>query len=165
MKSTKIVFLIFALISIYAQGQELTQTIRGTVTEEVSEFPLPGVNVYLLGTDPIIGASTNFDGTFNIKNVPVGRYDVKFTFIGYEPQTISNVLVHSGKSTSLNIQLEESAIHLEEILIVATKPKDMPQNEMAAVSARSSTRIASRSVISLSLSIIMPTESRFRSKR
>ncbi|MCZ6693505.1 MAG: hypothetical protein O6939_06340, partial [Bacteroidetes bacterium] len=44
---------------------------------------------------------------------------------------------HSGKSTSLNIQLVESAIYLKEIVIVATKPKDMPQNEMAAVSARS----------------------------
>ena len=73
MKIHAISFL-FCLFSINLNAQELTQTIRGTVFEEVSEFPLPGVSIYLLDTDPIIGTSSGIDGSFKIEGVPVGRY-------------------------------------------------------------------------------------------
>jgi len=135
--STKIIIILLCALTLNSGAQELTQTIRGTVFDEVSEFPLPGVNIYLLNTDPIMGSSSGLDGTFKIAEVPVGRYDIKVTFIGYEPITFPNVLVHSGKSTELNIALVESATQLAEIVVEATTPKDMPLNEMAAVSARS----------------------------
>lgn len=131
--------IIFSVLSLNLSAQELTQTIRGTVFEEVSEFPLPGVSIYLLNTDPIIGTSSTIDGSFKIENVPVGRYDIKISFIGYEPITLPNVLVHTGKSTEVNIPLVESATQLEEIVVTATTPKDLPINDMAAVSARSFT--------------------------
>ena len=65
--------------------------------------------------------------------------NVRISFVGYEPVTIPNILVHSGKSTEINVPLVESATQLEEIVVVGTTPKDLPLNEMAAVSARSFT--------------------------
>lgn len=118
------------------KAQELTQTIRGKVIDETSEITLPGATVLLLNTEPSLGSITNIDGEFAINKVPLGRYTVFISFIGYEPVTIPNVVVHSGKSNFLNVKLKESLVKLDEVVVEAEKAKDIPLNEMAAVSAR-----------------------------
>ncbi len=135
----KILFTIVLLwsISMQVKGQELVQTIKGTVIDEVSEFPLIGAHIRLLNTDPIMGAVSEIDGSFKIEDVPVGRYDIEVTSIGYERSVLSNVLVHTGKNTWLNVPMSEMVGQLEEIVVVGSLPKDRPLNEMAAVSARS----------------------------
>jgi hypothetical protein len=69
--------------------QNLTQTIRGTILDVDTHAPLPGTTVVITGTDPVIGSVTDSIGDFRITKVPVGRYDLKFSFIGYEPYVTS----------------------------------------------------------------------------
>jgi hypothetical protein len=126
-------------LSLELWSQELTQTIRGTIADETSEITLPGATVLLLGTDPMIGAVTDFDGNFIIENVPVGRYTIGISFVGYESTTIPNVVVHTGKSNVINVKLKESLVNLDDVVIIGERPKDLPINEMAAVSARAFT--------------------------
>lgn len=120
-------------------AQDLTQTVRGVVMDETSEVTLPGATVRLLNTDPIIGAITNIDGKFELVNVPVGRYTVLISFVGYESISIPNVVVHTGKSNYLKVKLKESLTDLEEVVVTGERPKDLPLNDMAAVSARAFT--------------------------
>ena len=61
-----------------------TSSIRGTVVDAQSEFPMPGVTVILLNSDPIDGTTTDIDGNFRLENVPIGRHAIQVTFIGYE---------------------------------------------------------------------------------
>ncbi|MFI5136116.1 MAG: carboxypeptidase regulatory-like domain-containing protein, partial [Chitinophagales bacterium] len=76
---------------IYAQP---TQTIRGAVTDYDSKISLIGVNVVVMKDSSIIsGATTDEDGNYKIEKVPVGRFKVKFSYIGYQQQTIDNVIV------------------------------------------------------------------------
>ena len=77
---------LFVVSSLTAQAQQLTQTIRGTVVDAESKFPLPGVNVALLNDDNSIdrGASTNIDGEFRIDNVPSGPQKLRVTYIGFK---------------------------------------------------------------------------------
>lgn len=117
-------------------SQDLTQTIRGKVIDEISEITLPGATVQLLGSDPAIGAITGMDGDFTLPNVPIGRHTIVISFIGFESVTISNVLVNTGKSNFINVKLKESLTELEEVVIQGEIVKDLPLNEMAAVSAR-----------------------------
>ncbi|MCE7996102.1 MAG: TonB-dependent receptor [Roseivirga sp.] len=121
------------------KAQDLTQTVRGIVMDETSEITLPGATVRILNTDPIIGGITNADGEFTLVNVPVGRYTVLITFVGYEPMSIPNVVVHTGKQNYLKVKLKESLMDLEEVVVSGERPKDLPLNEMAAVSARAFT--------------------------
>ncbi len=65
-----------------AYSQDLTQTVRGTVVEEATLQPLVGATVYLKGAD--LGSSTNERGYFVIQNVPIGRYVLEASFVGYE---------------------------------------------------------------------------------
>lgn len=127
----------FFLLLILSQvgAQDLVQTIRGTVIDKHSQFPLPGASVVVI-TNNYQGVATDVDGNFKIENVPIGRHSIEISFIGYDPIYLNNVVLNSAKELVLNIELEESVKKLEEVKIVAKKEKDKPQNKTATVSAR-----------------------------
>lgn len=127
----------FLLGAVCLGAQELTQTIRGTVVDKESKMPLIGVEVAVLTTDDLTGTVTGEDGYFKIEHLPVGRHTLQFTYLGYEPLSIPNLLVTSGKELVLNLELVESAIQLEIATVVAKHDKSKSLNEMALVSARS----------------------------
>jgi hypothetical protein len=115
-------------------GQELTQTLRGRVIDQQSEMPLPGVNIVII--DQSLGTVTDLDGYYELENVPIGRITVQFSFIGYEPVTIPNIELISGKEFILNISLTEGVDVLDEVQVVAKTEKDRPLNERVDVSGR-----------------------------
>jgi hypothetical protein len=136
MKKIVTLSLILMCLSSELWAQELTQTIRGQVIDETSEITLIGATVLLVGTEPAIGQITDTEGGFTINDVPLGRYAIHVSYIGYEPITIPDVVVHSGKSNFLNIKLKESLVTLEEVVVQGERAKDLPINDMAGVSAR-----------------------------
>jgi hypothetical protein len=117
-------------------SQDYTQSIRGRVVDKDTRQPIPGVNVTLLD-DPenLTGTSTDADGRYELSQLGIGRHELRFTFIGYLPQLINNVEVNSGRQTILNIELEEAAIEIDAVEIVAQRDGE-PLNEMAIISAR-----------------------------
>ncbi|MFH1567236.1 MAG: carboxypeptidase-like regulatory domain-containing protein, partial [Gemmatimonadota bacterium] len=56
-------------------GQDLNQTVRGVIVDDVTRQPLPGANVAIAGTG--LGAAAGDDGAFRIPRVPLGRYDIQ----------------------------------------------------------------------------------------
>ena len=122
-----------------AQGQltELTQTVRGVVRDTDSKAPLPGVTVLVLEQANTLGATTNTEGIFVLKNVPVGRVTLQLSFVGYQTKTLPNTVVYSGKETFVEAQLSETATELSEVVVSAFATPGEPLNEMALVSARS----------------------------
>lgn len=117
-------------------SQNLTQTIRGTVVDVDTKMPLPGVNVTILDSKPILGASTDTDGQFRIASVPLGRISLLISYVGYEQKVIPNILVTSAKEIVLDIEVKEALINMDEIVITSNKDKSKVPNEMALVSAR-----------------------------
>jgi hypothetical protein len=118
-----------------------TSTIRGVVRDQQSETPLIGVTVQLAPNSPVengsvLGATTDENGNFILKNVPVGRQMLRITYVGYEPQTLPNLLITSGKEAQLDIRMQESFNKMNEVVITAKSEKDKTMNEMAAISAR-----------------------------
>lgn len=132
-------FLLLMCLSLTTQLWAQTQTIRGRVLDKQSKFPLIGANIVILGTDPLVGGATDVDGYFVIKEVPLGRHNIRVSYLGYKEQTLPNVVVNAGKQTVLNLSLEESVAASEEIVITAEKDKTRTNNEMALLSARSFT--------------------------
>lgn len=131
----KWIFLIFCWITTLFASDHLTQTVRGTVYDETTGQPLAGANVIIQDSDPLLGASTDMQGEFRIQNVPVGRATVKAMYMGYHPEIVRNVLVYSGKETTLRIELEQQVLEMEEITVSALQ-KFESINEMAVTSAR-----------------------------
>ena len=124
------------LLSLNLSAQVLTQTIKGKVVDDDIQIPLPGATVVILESDPLIGGTTDLDGYFRIENVPLGRYDIQISYMGYEPSIISELEVGSGKEVIINIGLKESAVNLEEVVVKANQDKRDPLNSMAIISSR-----------------------------
>lgn len=119
-----------------ANAQTITQNIRGTVVDKVSQSPIIGANVIVLNVNPIIGAATNVNGSFVLKNVAIGRANIKVTYIGYKELVIPNVTVNAGKEVVLTIQLEEDITTTNEVVVKSQVQKNKALNEMATVSTR-----------------------------
>ncbi|MBI1287737.1 MAG: TonB-dependent receptor plug domain-containing protein [Flavobacteriales bacterium] len=126
--------ILFVLVPLCVVAQR-NQTIKGTVVDAETKQPLVGATVFV-ETPEMIGASTDIDGKYHLQNVPVGRVEVKCTYIGYEPWTSGLVTLTSGKEMTIDIALEESVNMTKEVTVVATQD-GRPRNEMMTVSARS----------------------------
>ena len=59
----------------------MTQTIRGSVMDRISQVSLPGASVILLNSDPVLGSTTDADGLFKINIVPIGTHNLKISFV------------------------------------------------------------------------------------
>jgi hypothetical protein len=130
-------FALYLFFAGQALAQPLVQVVRGRVTDRDTKAPLPGVSVFIPGSEPLIGAVTNPDGEFVLPRVPVGRHPLQCTLVGYEPYHLAELLVGSGKEVVLAIGLAEAYQQLAGVEITASgQDKDKPLNEMAVVSAR-----------------------------
>jgi hypothetical protein len=112
-------FIASLLNSIALVGQTPVQTIRGTVSDGSDERPLASASVVLLETQPPFGATTAANGSFFIENVPVGRYRLQASYLGYETLTLPEVLVEAGKELVLHIVLSEKSEALQEVIVKA----------------------------------------------
>ncbi len=133
-KITLLIIFSFCLINIMAQNY--TQTVKGKVQDGDTQVSLPGATVVLLGSDPLIGSTTDMDGNYKIENVPTGRKSFKISFLGYEEVFLREILVGSGREVVLNIQMKESVAKLKEIKIMAHRNKNEAINSMASISSQ-----------------------------
>ena len=92
-------------------------TIRGTVTAANTLRPLSGVQVSIPGTGR--GSLTNNEGEFLIVNVPVGPQAVRAQMIGFRAAE-QEVTIAEGEAITLDLQLSESAIALDEVVVTGT---------------------------------------------
>jgi len=76
-----------------------TGTISGMITHATTEEPLMDVNVSVrVGTVTVI-VSTNESGTYTIPDLPAGIYTVSATIEGFEPASVTGIVVVSGADT------------------------------------------------------------------
>jgi len=120
-----------------------TGTIVGTVVEEATGDPLPGVNVVIAGSQK--GSSTDVDGSYTIPGVEPGTYDLRASFIGFRAQTQTGVEVVDGETTEVDFALIEGAIGLDEVVVVGYGEQKR-QDLTTAVSSISEQDIADRAL-------------------
>jgi len=124
------------LVSFFTWSQDFTQKIQGKIIDQISQEEIPFATVILLETDPLLGTTSDLDGQFVIEKVPIGRYNLEISCIGYEPIIIPEVVVTSAKRVNLNVELKENVYMMEEVVVKPKIVKDQPINAMATVSAR-----------------------------
>jgi hypothetical protein len=130
---SSLLLFIFAPAS-YAQ---FTQSIRGTVVDQVLQSPVAGATVTLSGGNKTV--ATDVNGNFRFIDVPVGSYQLHISYVGFREATMENVAVNAGKETVLTVPLEVNIVSQKEVVVRANSKKNKPLNEMSAVSARAFT--------------------------
>jgi hypothetical protein len=106
------------------------------VLDSESKVPLWGANIIIIGSEPLLGASTDEKGKFKIQNVPIGRQNLKISYLGYEDAYLNEILVSTGKEIILQIPLTEKLTSTEAVVITAESDKNEALNDMTSVSAR-----------------------------
>ncbi|MCB9260155.1 MAG: TonB-dependent receptor [Ignavibacteriales bacterium] len=97
-----------------------TGKISGSVKDSQTGEPLIGANILIEGTN--LGAATDVNGEFIILNIPPNKYNVKFSFIGYEILIITNVAIIVDQTTQLNIDLNPQTIQVADVVVTAKTP-------------------------------------------
>lgn len=116
----KIIFvLLLATTILIAQGGK--GKITGRVVDDKTNEPLIGVNVYIEGA--FIGATTDVNGRYVILNVQPGKYSLTASMIGYAKVTKKDVEVFIDRTTEVNFRLKDVSIQIQDIVVVAEKPK------------------------------------------
>lgn len=106
----------FLLIFQVTYSQTPVQSIRGQVTDAITGKPLGQAHLQLL--DHLgKGSTTDSTGHYEISLVPVGRYQLRISFEGYQAQIQPEVLISSGKQTVLDVQLYPSLTSLPEVVV------------------------------------------------
>jgi len=132
---------IISLLVCLAFGIQLTsqtQTVRGNIIDQDSQEPLIGATIQLLGPNSL-GTTTDFEGKFQLDNVPTGRQSFVVQYLGYEPQNLEELVITPSKEVILTIKLKESVAQLKEVVVKASSNNHDPLNEMSMISARSMT--------------------------
>ncbi|CAG2534953.1 MAG: SusC/RagA family TonB-linked outer membrane protein [Maribacter dokdonensis] len=99
--------LLLALVVHISFAQQ--KTVSGTVTDQ-GGLPLPGVNIVVEGTTT--GTQTDFDGNYSI--MASQGETLLFTYIGQKA-----VRKSVGAGSTVNVQMEEDAQALEEVVVTA----------------------------------------------
>ena len=112
-----LMFCCFSLTTVFAQQ---TTEVRGRVTDE-NKQPLIGVDVVLEGTS--IGVSTNEKGFYELRNVPIGKQTIVFSYLGFQTLKIRTDVAPnpSGTHTHLDVQLSEELTALQEVEVIGRK--------------------------------------------
>ncbi len=110
----KVVTLVFLLSFTFVFSQN-TGVIKGKVIDASSRTSIPFANVVVFGTT--IGISTDENGEFILKNVPLGYVKVTFSFLGYTTNVSDDYLVTNEKVPYILGELQQTSERLNEVVI------------------------------------------------
>ncbi|SHO60805.1 SusC/RagA family TonB-linked outer membrane protein [Algoriphagus zhangzhouensis] len=109
-KVLSITFTLVMLICVVNLTQAQTRVVKGVVTASPDGLPMPGVTI--LDKSNQTGTTTNVDGEYSITVGP--NSILVFSFIGYSSQEVT-----VGNQSEININLEEDASELSEVVVTA----------------------------------------------
>lgn len=119
--SLMVILLVFVTIG-HAQNFGV---VKGKVTDVHNGNPLPNANVVLVETQR--GAATGQNGEFIIDRIPVGNYQLKVTYIGYE-SVVKSIMVKANEELVVNIDLREDFFLTQQVVVTATRTEKLMEN-------------------------------------
>lgn len=115
----KVLVVLFTLVNsiAFSQDDKYIGSLTGKVIEIQNSQPIAGVVVRIL--DSKLGALSNENGVYSIKKIPAGTYTVEYKRIGYGTVRRTDVVIRSGRSTDLDVELSAVPITTEEVTVKA----------------------------------------------
>ena len=98
---------------------QTTGKVSGIIVEKESKDPLPGANIYLVNT--AYGTASDASGRFTIINIPPGKYAMKVDMIGYKSVQMDELVVSVNRTTSLDIEMEQTVIEGEVVTVEVSR--------------------------------------------
>jgi len=102
-----ILILLFLSVKIYPA------TVQGFVKDSQTGQPLIGANVVVVGTQ--YGAATDLRGFYIIKELTLGEYTVKISYLGYKTSKTNIEIKNIDEIIELNVKLDLPIIELDSV--------------------------------------------------
>ncbi|WP_373495284.1 carboxypeptidase-like regulatory domain-containing protein [Aquiflexum sp.] len=97
-----------------------TGSIIGKVTDNQTGEPLPFCNVFINNTT--IATTTDFEGNYELKELPEGEFEIGFSFIGYEAIQ-KPASIKPGGQLTINVALVSLEQELSDVEIKASRDR------------------------------------------
>ena len=108
-----ILFLSLIVLSNTLSSQSLK--VYGVITNVINNEPIPFANIIIEGTS--IGTISDINGNYEILKLPAGSYNFKCSYIGYDTNIKSEIMVSSNKNLRLDFSLSENSEILGEVKV------------------------------------------------
>jgi len=108
-----------------AHSEIILADIEGTVTDSLTHLPLAHANVYLNHTT--FGTATDENGTFLLKNIPIGKYEFIFSYVGYKTM-IYPLTLKPERHVQFAVKLLPMAKELKSVIITPKRDKAWQKN-------------------------------------
>lgn len=116
---------VFMFVPLLAEGQipgedaSETASVRGFVTDAESGQPLAGANVTARRDGEVVrGMAASRDGSFLLTNLEPATYELRVTFVGYEPR-VDTLVLDPGESRAVEATLTPVSAEVGEVLVQA----------------------------------------------
>jgi TonB-dependent starch-binding outer membrane protein SusC len=106
-----------ASVRLSAPARIRTGAVAGRVFDASTREPLGSAQIQVVGTE--IGALSRPDGRFMLQNVPAGNRQLRVILLGFRSET-QPIVVRSGETTDVEIQLTRQAIEMDEVIVTGT---------------------------------------------
>jgi len=101
-------FLLFQVV-LSAQNEPV---LYGKINISASNEPLEGATVLLINPVKQVSTISNESGDYFFENVNPGRYEIQVDYLGYQSQRLVELLIESGRSLQIDIQMVASPLDL-----------------------------------------------------
>ncbi len=114
--------LLFALVTLSSQAQQITGSIVGTVTDaQGAVVPAAAVNATNVDTGFSRSTATGNDGAYRIEYLPVGNYNIAVEAPGFKRFVQQNVVLAIDQTQALSVTLAVGGAS-ETVTVAATPP-------------------------------------------
>jgi len=120
------------LIPSESAAQETTGKVQGRITDAGTGAPIARAMVRIDGTT--LANISNDQGFYFINEVPPGLQDVRAEVLGYRSFVIETERILAGQTTTLDFELERTAVELEALTVVGDRNPLVPRDQVSTKS-------------------------------
>ncbi|HVE78117.1 MAG TPA: TonB-dependent receptor [Gemmatimonadaceae bacterium] len=110
-----------AIVGVALAAPKLVAQDRGRITGRVVDATtgkgLPDAGVQIVGTT--LGAQSGVDGRYTVVNVPAGTVTIQVRRLGFQPKTITGVLLDAGTAVEQDVAMTPATVQLSEQVVTA----------------------------------------------
>ena len=130
-----------------AQQAAPTGRITGRILDAATGQGIASVGIQVVGTT--LGAMSGIDGRYTVANIPAGTVTIQARRIGYQPKTVTGILLDAGVVIEQDITLDATNVQLEAVTVSAAAERgsvgealDQQRTATGVVNAVTSEQIA-----------------------
>ncbi|MFK7774163.1 MAG: von Willebrand factor type A domain-containing protein [Saprospiraceae bacterium] len=122
--------LILMIALLFSTSFVFSQTsITGKITDRNTGEEMISANIVISKNGNfILGETTDINGNYSVRVDP-GTYDLEFSYTGYTPQKITQVVANAGQATKVNVQLSIGTAMMDEVVVTGYKVPLIKQDE------------------------------------